>query len=179
MKNEESVLAWLSHQVESDEIEDVTDEMLDMLIEKSPNLAAFFCTFFFLFLDKNYFRIRPWLLLTGTFRCVRCRFLFFLFFVKSLDDKNNNKHMAVLKELENIDDECDAHQIAFVKISNLDEAKEYGLDNLPALVYFENRIPSVYEGEYYFNFKTALLLNKANLDIDYFILIDSILNKST
>ena len=63
-----------------------------------------------------------------------------------LDDKNNNKHMAVLKELENIDDECDAHQIAFVKISNLDEAKEYGLDNLPALVYFENRIPSVYEG---------------------------------
>ena len=44
LKNEESVLAWLAHQVESDEIEDVTDEMLDMLIEKSPNLAAFFCT---------------------------------------------------------------------------------------------------------------------------------------
>lgn len=43
LKNEESVLAWLAHQVESDEIEDVTDEMLDMLIEKSPNLAALFC----------------------------------------------------------------------------------------------------------------------------------------
>ncbi len=54
--------------------------------------------------------------------------------------------MAVLKELENIDDECDSNDIAFVKISNLDEAKEYGLDTLPALVYFENRIPSVYEG---------------------------------
>lgn len=54
--------------------------------------------------------------------------------------------MAVLKELENIDDECDSNDIAFVKISNLDEAKEYGLDALPALVYFENRIPSVYEG---------------------------------
>lgn len=54
--------------------------------------------------------------------------------------------MAVLKELENIDDECDHNEIAFVKISNLDEAKEYGLDSLPALVYFENRIPSVYEG---------------------------------
>ena len=43
LKNEESVLAWLAHQVESDEIEDVTDEMLDMLIEKSPNLVVLFC----------------------------------------------------------------------------------------------------------------------------------------
>lgn len=43
LKNEESVLSWLTHQVESDEIEDVTDEMLDMLIEKSPSLAALFC----------------------------------------------------------------------------------------------------------------------------------------
>jgi hypothetical protein len=40
------VLAWLTHQVESDEIEDVTDEMLDMLIEKSPSLAAFFCKYY-------------------------------------------------------------------------------------------------------------------------------------
>ena len=45
LKNEEKVLDWLIHQVESDEIEDVTDEMLDMLIEKSPSLAAFFCEF--------------------------------------------------------------------------------------------------------------------------------------
>jgi hypothetical protein len=58
--------------------------------------------------------------------------------------------LAVLKELENIDDECDSNEISFVKISNLDEAKEYGLDELPALVYFENRIPSVYEGKVYF-----------------------------
>lgn len=36
-------MEWLAHQVESDEIEDVTDEMLDMLIQRSPNLAAFFC----------------------------------------------------------------------------------------------------------------------------------------
>lgn len=43
LKNEESVLEWLTHQVESDEIEDVTDEMLDLLISKTPSLAAFFC----------------------------------------------------------------------------------------------------------------------------------------
>lgn len=72
-----------------------------------------------------------------------CQYLHNIF----TDDKENKNHQAVLKELENIDDECDSNDIVFVKISNLDEAKEYGLaDQLPALVYFENRIPSVYEG---------------------------------
>lgn len=49
-------------------------------------------------------------------------------------------------ELENIDDECDANGIAFVKIDNDEEAKEYGIDNIPTLVYFEKKIPHVYEG---------------------------------
>lgn len=40
---EEDVLKWLLHQLESDEIEDVTDEMLDMLIAKVPHLAVLFC----------------------------------------------------------------------------------------------------------------------------------------
>lgn len=43
LKNEEKVLDWLIHQVESDEIEDVTDEMLDMLIKRSKHLAVLFC----------------------------------------------------------------------------------------------------------------------------------------
>jgi hypothetical protein len=43
LKNEEQVLEWLVHQVESDEIEDVTDEMLDMLIKRSKHLAVLFC----------------------------------------------------------------------------------------------------------------------------------------
>lgn len=49
-------------------------------------------------------------------------------------------------ELENIDDECDANGIAFVKIDNDEEAKEYGIDNIPTLVYFEKKIPHIYEG---------------------------------
>lgn len=36
--------------------------------------------------------------------------------------------------------------IAFVKIDNIDEAKEYGIDKLPALIYFEKGIPTMYEG---------------------------------
>jgi hypothetical protein len=42
---EEKVLEWLIHNVESDEIEDVTDEMLDTLIRKSSHLAVLFCRF--------------------------------------------------------------------------------------------------------------------------------------
>lgn len=52
----------------------------------------------------------------------------------------------MLEELENIDDECDALGITFVKIDNVDEAREYGIDDLPALLYFEKGIPTVYEG---------------------------------
>jgi len=62
------------------------------------------------------------------------------------DDKDQKKSQKVLLELENIDDECDANGIAFVKIDNDEEAKEYGIDNIPTLVYFEKKIPHVYEG---------------------------------
>ena len=48
--------------------------------------------------------------------------------------------------MEHIDDECDQKGVTFVKIDNPNEAKEYGIDEFPTLVYFENKIPSVYDG---------------------------------
>lgn len=62
------------------------------------------------------------------------------------DDNNDDKSQTVLEELENIDDECDSLGITFVKIDNIDEAKEYGIDSVPGLLYFEKGIPTVYEG---------------------------------
>ena len=59
--------------------------------------------------------------------------------------------MRVLNELENIDDECDHLGVTFVKIDNSDEAKEYGIEKLPALVYFEKGIPLMYSGMYISN----------------------------
>ncbi|KAK7793468.1 hypothetical protein R5R35_013845 [Gryllus longicercus] len=105
LEEEEKVLKWLEYQVNSDEIEDVTDEMLDMIIDKMAHVAVLFY------------------------------------------DKDQKKSQKVLTELENIDDECDSNNIAFVKIDNDEEAKEYGLDSLPALLYFEKGIPHVYEGD--------------------------------
>ena len=43
LHDEEKVLAWLIEQMETDEIEDVTDEMLDKLIDESEHLAVLFC----------------------------------------------------------------------------------------------------------------------------------------
>lgn len=47
LEEEEKVLKWLEHQYKSDEIEDITDEMLDMIIEKKQFVAVLFCKLFF------------------------------------------------------------------------------------------------------------------------------------
>lgn len=55
--------------------------------------------------------------------------------------------MKVIQELENIDDECDQHEISFVKIDDKNEASKYGLKSLPKLVLFEKGIPNIYDGK--------------------------------
>ncbi|XP_022652688.1 uncharacterized protein LOC111260507 isoform X2 [Varroa jacobsoni] len=103
---EQEVLNWLIRQKESDEIEDVTPEILEALIQRSDYLAV-------LFYDRD-------------------------------DPKSQN----ILKELENIDDEADEHDLPFIKIDDDQVARDYGIeDELPCLVYFENEIPSIYHGD--------------------------------
>lgn len=55
--------------------------------------------------------------------------------------------MSVLEELEKIDDDCDKHGIQFVKIDDDAAADEFGIDQLPAVVYFEKGIPNLYDGD--------------------------------
>ncbi|XP_015014658.2 FK506-binding protein 5 isoform X2 [Drosophila erecta] len=62
-------------------------------------------------------------------------------------DKDDKQDMRILNELENIDDELEKEGIVIVRIDNAAEAKEYGLDHLPALIYFENKISALYEGD--------------------------------
>ena len=44
------------------------------------------------------------------------------------------------------DDVYDHSQIKMVKIDDPEEALEYGLKTLPALVFFEHKMPNIYEG---------------------------------
>lgn len=62
--------------------------------------------------------------------------------------------------MENIDDECDQNDIAFVKIDDLKEAQEYGVLTFPQLIFFEKRIPHIYEGKlfvFFFFFSQQIL----------------------
>lgn len=46
LENEEEILEWLVDQLEKDEIEDVTDEMLDRLIKDGKTVAVLFCKYY-------------------------------------------------------------------------------------------------------------------------------------
>ncbi|CAN8017692.1 unnamed protein product, partial [Ixodes persulcatus] len=105
LSNEDKVLSWLVEQKMKDEIEDVSEDVLDELVEKADYLAVLFYR------------------------------------------KGDAKCEKVLKELENIDDELDTHDIPFVKIDDQDVIKEYGIDAVPQLVYFEDSIPNFYSGD--------------------------------
>ena len=60
------------------------------------------------------------------------------------DDPKSSETLLVLEE---IDDDLDEHGIVFVKIDDEKEAFEYGIDNFPTLVMFENGIPNMYDGD--------------------------------
>lgn len=49
--------------------------------------------------------------------------------------------------MENVDDDLDMENIIIVRVSNDAVAKVLGIDHLPALIYYENKIPAIYEGD--------------------------------
>lgn len=51
-----------------------------------------------------------------------------------------------MKEIEKIDGVCDEYDILVVKNDNFEAAKKYGLKKLPALMFFKEGSPVVYEG---------------------------------
>lgn len=120
--DEDEILHWLLGHLENEEIEDIDEDTLDRMVKEGRTMAVLFCKFQ-LFLSKVIDSL-----------------------ISFTDDNNDKKSDKVLAELENIDDECDQLGISFVKIDNLEEAKEYGIETLPKLLYFEKGIPTVYEG---------------------------------
>lgn len=64
-----------------------------------------------------------------------------------IDEEGSKQGSAILKELENIDDECDQHNIDFVKISDPGVAPKFKLTHIPALIYFRRSAPIHYHGD--------------------------------
>jgi len=49
--------------------------------------------------------------------------------------------------METIDDDCDNMDIVFVRVKDKALSAQYNVDEFPTLMFFENQIPSVYDGE--------------------------------
>ena len=64
-----------------------------------------------------------------------------------LDNAKSASMDNILENMETLDDDCDVHGVHFVKISDPAAAYHFGVSSLPSLVYFKNRLPSVFEGE--------------------------------
>lgn len=56
----------------------------------------------------------------------------------------------MLEELEKIDDDTDTFGVDFVKINDKRLAKQYGITKFPALTYFREKEPIIYEGLFTF-----------------------------
>lgn len=78
-------------------------------------------------------------------------YCFFLYYFR-IDDKDQKKSQKVLGELENIDDECDQNDIAFVKIDDDHEAEEWGIEELPTIVNDSSSFAIEYELKIIYSF---------------------------
>ena len=72
-----------------------------------------------------------------------------------LDDPDSRKVDQLLETLERIDDDCAVRGIHFVKVADDDKDENnvgFGIDKLPKLVYFNDKLPNMYEGRMYTNY---------------------------
>ena len=65
----------------------------------------------------------------------------------SLPHLNNLNDQNVIDDLEHIDDELEEKGIELVKCSDKGVEKEYGFNHLPMLIYFQNELPTAYDGD--------------------------------
>lgn len=125
---EEEVLQWLITQKTEDRIELITRMMLETSVEETQYLAVYFCKFCYC--------ICMIIILNVIYKSYRC----------IVDKLNCHICDEILEGLEKIDDECDVFGIHLVKIQDPQLAKRYSIKTFPALVYFRNGNPLLFEG---------------------------------
>lgn len=64
-----------------------------------------------------------------------------------LDEAHSEESRLITEKLENIDSETDNFDITFVKMADPRYARKWGVTQLPAIVYFRRRFPSIFRGD--------------------------------
>lgn len=138
MNDEDKVLSWLTSQDVfeiKNEIDEVNKKMLTKLLNENEFVTVFFCKY--CHICDIYASLvivkREWLRLR-------------LYFVT--DENDVAESAEVLSRLEKIDDETNTMDITFVKMADARYARKWGVTKLPAIVYFRNKFPSVYRGNW-------------------------------
>ena len=76
-----------------------------------------------------------------------CKISRLAFFIKEsyfLDRRQAEESQTFIADLETINDELDVRKVQLVKTCDIETAEDYGIEDAPALVYFENGIPFLY-----------------------------------
>lgn len=63
------------------------------------------------------------------------------------DPDADEAEVKIMDRLEKIDDDCARFGINFVKVNDLDVARDYGVKSIPGLLFFKHKIPAIYDGE--------------------------------
>ena len=63
------------------------------------------------------------------------------------DVAENEACDEAIKQLEQIDDDAEAVGVKFVKTDDPEFAAEFGIEEFPAILYFEDKQPSIYDGK--------------------------------
>ena len=65
------------------------------------------------------------------------------------DDENEEESddESFVKQMETLDDDMDNISVPLVKISDESKSLQFGLDKLPAIVYFKNQVPGLFDGD--------------------------------
>jgi hypothetical protein len=100
--DENAILAWIDKQSSSNSIHQVSDVVLEGLVNKFDHIAVLFYS---------------------------------------------QKNKSVVKNLESIADDCAENDIAIVRLDDKEEATKHGLKEIPALMFFNSKVPSIYTGD--------------------------------
>ena len=71
------------------------------------------------------------------------------------DVADNEACDEAIKQLEQIDDDTEAVGVKFVKTDDPEFAAEFGIEEFPAILYFEDKQPSIYDGK---PFNTVMII---------------------
>ncbi|XP_032570119.1 uncharacterized protein LOC6607885 isoform X15 [Drosophila sechellia] len=160
LSEEEEVLQWLITQKTEDRIELITRQMLETMVEETQYLAVYFLpperngkqpAFCRSFCSPSSLKESN---LTTTKSTKHSSSQFVQNYIsrkrkriEKQDKINCNICDQILEGLELIDDECDVFGIHMVKIQDPQLAKRYSIKTFPALVYFRNGNPLLFEGD--------------------------------